>query len=281
MRAELPCDILVRFVRTAAFEDAAVAAQALDLLGADEREILVRCRPAAARRDYLAAHALVWTTLAELAGTDPHRLRFRATAGGRPEPVAPESACRLQFSLSHADGLALCAVTRDGKVGADVESLRNLGPDPLGVAGLVCAPGEMQALQALPATSQADRLLCLWTVKEAVAKATGQGFRLPLNRLAINGTTALPSWLAGEGGGWQWVSLRLEPCYVISVAVPGTATDPAEVRVEEAVPLPPALRESVDDERRGEPLQFFCRLVCLAGLNGSGLGLLPSPGLAG
>lgn len=282
MRAEPPYDILVRFVRTAAFEDAAVAAQALELLDSDEREIFVRCRPAAARRDYLAAHALVRTMLAELTGADPHQLHFRAASGGRSQAVAPASACPLHFSLSHADGLALCAVSRGGEVGADVESLRNLGPDPLGVAAQVCAPGEMQALRALPAASQAESLLRLWTVKEAVAKATGQGFELPLNCLALDDSLSPPPPTPGEDGGWQRVSLRLEPCHVISVAVPGAAADSAKVRFEEAVPLPPVLRENGEGGKEGGVLSFFCRLVCLAGLNrGDRDGLLPSAGALG
>ncbi|WP_024302799.1 4'-phosphopantetheinyl transferase superfamily protein [Pseudogulbenkiania sp. MAI-1] len=275
MRAVPPYDVLVRFVRTAAFEDAAVAAQALELLDSDEREIHVRCHPAEARRDYLAAHALVRTMLAELTGTDPHQLHFRVAPGGRLMAVAPESACPLHVSLAHADGLALCAVSRSGEVGADVESLRHLGPDPLGVAAQVCAPGEMQALRALPAASQAESLLRLWTIKEAVAKATGQGFERPLSCLALDGGVSSP--LAGENSGWQRVSLRLEPCHVISVAVPGTVADSAKVRFEEAVPLLPALRNDGGGEKEGGVLSFFCRLVCRAGLNrGEQDGLLSS-----
>ena len=158
-------------MRTEVYEDAVLASRAREVLGADEGAALARLRPEAARRDYLAAHALARTMLAELAGSDPARLRFRCPPRGRPELVAPPAARHLRFSISHADGIALCAVAAGCVVGADVESLRNVGPDPLGVAASVCSRREMDALAMLPASARAERLLSIWTAKEAVAKA--------------------------------------------------------------------------------------------------------------
>jgi len=110
-----------------------LAARARALLQAPELENLLRLGPPEARRDYLAAHALVRTMLAERVDLlAPTTVRLRSTPLGKPVVVAPPDARRLRFSLSHADGIAMCAIAEDWEIGVDVESARHLGRDPLG-----------------------------------------------------------------------------------------------------------------------------------------------------
>ena len=176
--------------------------------------------------------------LAELAGSDPARLRFRCPPRGRPELVAPPVARHLRFSISHADGIALCAAAAAGcVVGADVESLRSVGPDPLGVAESVCSRREMDALAMLPAPARAERLLSIWTAKEAVAKATGLGFRLPLPLIAVHEESNGPPAEFGAGAAeeatpWRLASLRLTPCHVAAVAVFAVSSAHVALRFE-------------------------------------------------
>lgn len=222
-RGSSPREVLVRFVRTAVYDDRALAARARRVLGADELRILERLRAEGARRDYLAAHALRRRMLAEVAGSDPARLRFRATRQGCPRVIDPPGARRFSSSLSHADGIALCAVSEWRPVGADVESARNVGGDPMGVAALVCSRREEAVLRALPETERAERLLHLWTLKEAVAKATGLGIGAPLSRVVV-----------GRGSPWRLASWWLNPHHVAAVAVPGGGREePVATRLEE------------------------------------------------
>ena len=51
-------EVLARFMRTAPFQDPAVARRARTLLGAEERAAFPRLRSLTARRDYLAAHGV-------------------------------------------------------------------------------------------------------------------------------------------------------------------------------------------------------------------------------
>ena len=112
----LPREVRVRFVRSDTY--AALSwDEAQSILDEDEREALARLRPVTAWRDYLAAHALVRTMLAEEMRCDPSRLQFRSTPRGRSEVIAPAGARRLHFSLAHADGLALCAVANGSPSG--------------------------------------------------------------------------------------------------------------------------------------------------------------------
>ena len=88
-RENEPHEVVVRMVRTEIFDDVERCARARAMLSADELGVLDRLRRAAARRDYLGAHALARTTLADVLHADPARICFHSTAGGRPELTAP------------------------------------------------------------------------------------------------------------------------------------------------------------------------------------------------
>jgi 4'-phosphopantetheinyl transferase len=217
-------EVRVRFVRSDAYADAMSWTQAQSILDANEREALSRLRPLTAWRDYLAAHTLVRTMLAEEVRCDPSRLRFRSTPRGRSEVIAPAGARRLQFSLAHADGLALCAVANGNPVGADVESLRHVGPELIRMGDVICSEGEVERLRALPPSTRAEGILCTWTLKEAALKAAGLGEQFPPARLEVH----------REGGGagvefyvgtlddvphWRLALFRLAPHHVAAVAM--------------------------------------------------------------
>lgn len=236
------CEVVARFVRSEAFRDPCLASRACALLGAVEMRTYARLRRPAVRRDYLAAHALARTMLAECAGCDPARVPLRSSRWGAPVFVAPPGAPSLRLSLSHADGVALCAVAQGCAVGADVESLRNVGADPLALAAAVCSRGEMAALRALPASARTARFLTFWTRKEAIAKATGLGVYLPFVEIAADGWTgrARGAWsplgARDEAAPSRIVSVVLTPDHVAAVAVLGAARGTLAFRIEEAPP---------------------------------------------
>jgi len=219
--------VLVRFVRTEVFDDLARACRARLLLDADEIEEMGRLRAASVRRDYLAAHALAHTMLAELSGCRPQEVRLRRSLDGRLEFDPPPGAPRLHLSLAHADGIALCAVSEACEVGADVESLHNTSQDPLVAAEFICTRRERAWLHTLPARQRPASLLSLWTRKEAVAKAIGRA--LPLARIAVDEPRDTFGVL------WRIVSLCPTPFHLAAIALLGTPTVPPAVRLEEAV----------------------------------------------
>lgn len=86
------------------------------------------------------------------------------------KPYFPDSP--WQFSLSHTRSHALCALSRN-PVGVDGEELgRQVS---LGLAEKILSPGEKAQFDAAPDKRLA--LLTFWVLKEAAAKATGEGLR--------------------------------------------------------------------------------------------------------
>ncbi|HEX4826134.1 MAG TPA: 4'-phosphopantetheinyl transferase superfamily protein [Candidatus Polarisedimenticolaceae bacterium] len=189
-------DVVVRFVRSACYEDPALALRAASLLSAEERQLLTRLEPDASRLDYLAAHALVRSMIAEMTGCPGEQLQIRTSKDGRSEALLPGAPRGIGFSLSHADGIALCAVASGCSVGADVESERNVGLDPRGFAQVFCTRVELDEISALPAVLRTERLLEIWTFKEAMARATRPRFGVVGSEPHIATVRLLPHHLA-------------------------------------------------------------------------------------
>jgi 4'-phosphopantetheinyl transferase len=182
----------------------------------DERELDVadRLRDDRIRHDYVAAHVLARLTLADATGARPAAIRFKRTRTGRPAIAHPRSARHLRFSLSHADGVAICAVA-PAPIGADVEYVAGM-VDPDGLADTICSPDERAALLKLNVWAQRDQLLRLWTCKEAIAKADGRGVRLPFAAIHTNGAFAA---IVGDPRQWLVASIWVTPLHMATVVV--------------------------------------------------------------
>ena len=105
----------------------------------------------------------------------PRTATCRTCGGPHGRPVLLDGSGR-HVSVSHAAGLVAVAVSSAGPVGVDVEHPDATGFD--GFAALALAPGE-----------QADDLAArarLWTAKEAVRKASGEGLDRPLTDLHLD-----------------------------------------------------------------------------------------------
>lgn len=99
----------------------------------------------------------------------PLSWRFESGPAGKPalQPPAP-----CHFNLSHS-GDAIAVAVAGQPVGLDIESHRVLS-DGLAIAQRVFHPRERLWLQAQPDFTAA--FYRLWTLKEALLKATGEGF---------------------------------------------------------------------------------------------------------
>jgi 4'-phosphopantetheinyl transferase len=174
--------------------------QARALLGPAELAQADRFAFPEGRMRYAAAHAFLRRALAyELTRIgafpiDPRRLEFGAEPAGKPT-LAHFS--HLQFSLSHADDLALCAVCAGRRLGIDLEGPRPV-PEALEIARRHFSPAEAAQLEQLPAAETTSAFLRLWTRKEAYLKATGEGLAQDLSDLPD-----LAQAVPAAPGDWQ------------------------------------------------------------------------------
>lgn len=147
--------------------------------------------------------------------------------GGKPRLAGDGLPPRLDFNLSHADGMVACALGVGVEVGVDVERLDRAGSDLVAdLAAARLAPEERAGLR------DAAGFLRLWTLKEAVAKAVGLGLALPFDRFACASdpprlTRSAPE--LGEADAWrldQWC----DGAHVAALAVRGPPSGPARMR---------------------------------------------------
>ncbi|MEU7070891.1 4'-phosphopantetheinyl transferase superfamily protein [Streptomyces narbonensis] len=141
--------------------------------------------------EHTASRTLLRALLREI-GEDLRGGPVAALPSGRPYlPDRPD----LGVSLSHSSGWVAAAVARDRDVGVDVQTPRAVGDRLL---RLCCAPGDAEALTALPEDGRRREFAWIFTVQEACVKAAGTGF--------AGRPWTVPVTLGQRTGAWERVS---------------------------------------------------------------------------
>ena len=120
------------------------------------------------------------------------------------KPRWPRQDC--DFNLSHSGSLVACALTKTGRVGVDIEVIR-----PVQAAALlrrILSPRE-----DTPAQTDDQTFFRLWTQKEAVIKAEGNGGVWDMRHVHLDGLTA-----GYKESRWYLYPLRLAAGCVAHVA---------------------------------------------------------------
>jgi 4'-phosphopantetheinyl transferase len=138
------------------------------VLTADELLRAGRIRSQEGRNRAVVTRAALRELLARELDSAPEELVFAVGPHGKPRLDAESAGVR--FNLSHSDGLALIAITRDVEVGVDLEEIRPR-PDLTRVARRVFTEAEREAV----AIGGEQAFYRHWVAKEAFVKATGRG----------------------------------------------------------------------------------------------------------
>ena len=151
----------------------------------------------------IAARALLRQGLSRHFDKPPSAWRFFNDGFGKPHLSPSHDDGSVWFSVSHTDGLVVCAISRHGPIGVDAETVEHSR-----VAARACAPG------APP-----------WTAQEAIAKALGRGLQLPFERIkrvvADDYRVDLRGLVGVDGlARWRVMHPALSPRHVVAVAVP-------------------------------------------------------------
>ena len=135
-------------------------------------------------RRFIARRGVLRQILGAYLGLPPHEVQFAYGSQGKPS-LAAALFSPLQFNLSDSGELAALALATGHPIGIDIERLRPL-PDAEALATHLFAAQEVEQLNRTAATERARIFFHIWTRKEAVAKADGDGLRSPLHGFAID-----------------------------------------------------------------------------------------------
>lgn len=130
------------------------------------------------KESYIASRWLVRKVLAQYTGAAPDQIAFVRSAKGK--PYLPDS--DIHFSLSHSGIWALLAVTTNGPIGVDIESIK-VGRNLSAIAKHYYHPQELAHLESLTNEHRGDYFYRLWTLKEAFFKALGTGISAGLDKI--------------------------------------------------------------------------------------------------
>lgn len=193
-------------------------------LSSDERARASRFHFPKDREHFIAARATLRIILARYLNRDPAQLEFCYSPFGKPDLAPSANPDGIRFNLSHSQGLALYAITRDHDIGVDVEAMRP-NFDWEDIANRYFAPKEVEALRLVPVSLRAEASLNCWTRKEAYVKARGEGLSLSLDQFEVSVAPGEPARLLHttadpqEPSQWSFQHLEPGPNFVAAVAV--------------------------------------------------------------
>ncbi len=184
------------------------------------------------RDEWLAAHIALRLLIERACGAEWRRIAYAHDERGKPRlEGAP-----IAFSLSHASGLALIGIAREGIIGVDIERTRTVRIDPQRRARIRAAA---MGLSSAPLPDADDAaFLQAWVRLEALAKAEGCGIGRLLTRLGILGSgarvpvsvdemAARAAALVAESPAGSVRDLQLGEAIFAALACPGAPAAPS------------------------------------------------------
>lgn len=175
------------------------------------------------RQEYIAAHALKRWIISSATGQALHDIEFTVGPYGKPM-VAKGN--RPYFNLTHCRGIVACGLSDAFELGVDAENL--MREPPLDEAENFFTAKEISLLRAAKPSEQALIFLKLWTLKEAVIKATGMGLSQGLKTFSISvdpPTITFPAHGTIEPLLWRLHQVIIGEKHVLAVAWNGADVD--------------------------------------------------------
>ncbi len=133
------------------------------------------------RNVYTVAHGALRLLLEHYLQRPASSFEFDLNAYGKPSLRSEE----VEFNLTHSGDIALCAFSKHSEIGVDAELMRkDVNPEEL--AERFFSTSEIKCLQQGDPLDRLDRFYRCWTRKEAVVKAHGEGFSIPLDSFSVS-----------------------------------------------------------------------------------------------
>jgi 4'-phosphopantetheinyl transferase len=168
--------------------------------------------------------------LADITRSSADQWRFSNLPSGLPVAVHRSGDAAPAISISHSGSWIAYAAAFGGRIGIDIEQDRDTRDHP-GIAERAFGPREREAVNRF---GQA-RFYAIWTLREAIAKATGSGLQM-----AADGRDRVPDgpyessdWATLEDADWWLMHARPAPAISLALAFrpDGSRARPEAVRL--------------------------------------------------
>ena len=176
------------------------------------------------RRRFIVGRGLLRLILSRYVSVRPQQVEFAYSSTAKPELGGSLAANGLRFNLAHSADLALVAVTCVGSVGVDLERIAPLADVDDLVARFFSAR-ENARFQKLSVEQKPPAFFNLWTRKEALLKATGEGIAQSLNLVEVSFLPGEPAKLLSipehlsQGSRWSLHELAPASHFAAALAV--------------------------------------------------------------
>lgn len=203
-------------------------------LAPNEADRADRYRAYHRREQAIASRALLRHALSFRRGGQPEDWQIEEDEKGRPRLT--DLSTSIDFNITHTNGMVACAMSSGFRVGVDVEN-DDRASEMYEVRERFLSQVETEIFSSLDAPTAANYLVQLWTLKEAWAKALGEGLRVDFTSAEFEisdnlGTGAIRLVNSPE---WKFRQFPQESEYLISLAWLGH--DDFDVRAKDAALL--------------------------------------------
>ena len=137
------------------------------------------------RKKFILTRGILRKLLGSYLGKNPQQIRFNYTSFGKPFLAIDSENNNLSFNLSHSGELVLYAITRNQKIGIDIEQIRD-HTDVMAIAKRFFSPAEIGEMEKANEKNRTELFFTYWTRKEAFVKALGKGVSFPMERLDVS-----------------------------------------------------------------------------------------------
>ena len=178
------------------------------------------------RKRYIARRAFLRMILGYYLDCEPRHINFSYGPYGKPRVQDDISSTGIHFNLSHSNGLALFAVTRDVEIGIDLEMIKPLS-DLEGIVTNFFSPSEIAEFYNVAEKERLFAFYNCWTRKEAFIKAIGKGLTYDLSEFDVSLAPDKPARILSISGNTEqaacWSLAELNPAsdFVAAIAYKG------------------------------------------------------------
>jgi 4'-phosphopantetheinyl transferase len=178
-------------------------------LAAEEKQRAQRFHFPIHKQRFIAAHSAMREILSRYTQIPAAEISYTYTENNK--PYLENHA--IKFNLSHSDVYGVLALSQDIDIGIDIEKIQPHAY--LDIAARFFTQEETQMIAK--AAQPQETFYLFWAKKEAILKATGQGFRLALNSFQVTPTLQVEE-VQVDDRTYSLAALRLQPEYQAALA---------------------------------------------------------------